>query len=54
MPLALTSPVPAVLFDQFVGCGQQRFRDGKAERLGGLEVDDEWAPAQEGRQASNP
>ena len=29
------------LFDHLVGGGQQRFRDGKAERLGGLEVDDE-------------
>ena len=30
------------LLDHLVGGGQQRFRDGKAERLGGLEVDDEF------------
>src|SRR5271169_2163156 len=29
------------LLDQLVGGGQQRFRDGKAERLGGLQVDDQ-------------
>jgi hypothetical protein len=29
------------LLDHLVGGGQQRLRDGKAERLGGLEIDDE-------------
>jgi hypothetical protein len=27
--------------NNLVGCGQQRFRDGDAERFGGLEVDDQ-------------
>src|SRR6516165_273487 len=30
------------LLDHLVGGGQQRFRDGEAERLGGLEVDEEF------------
>jgi len=30
------------LLDHLVRGGQQRFRDGEAERLGGLEVDDEF------------
>src|SRR5271155_4815935 len=30
--------------DHLVGGGQQRFRDGEAERLGGLEIDDELEP----------
>ena len=29
---------PRRLFDHFVGGGEQRLRDGKAERLGGLEI----------------
>jgi hypothetical protein len=32
---------PACLFDQFVGANEQRRRDGYADRLRGLEVDDE-------------
>jgi hypothetical protein len=28
-------------FDHLIGGGGQRFRDGKAERLGGLQVDDQ-------------
>jgi hypothetical protein len=32
---------PRVLLNYFVGSGQQRLRDGEAEGLGGLEVDDE-------------
>jgi len=31
-----------VLLNDLISGGQQRFRDGKAERLGGLEVDDEF------------
>ena len=29
----------AALFDHLVGAGEQRWRNGEAERLGGLEVD---------------
>jgi hypothetical protein len=29
----------AALLDHLVGCGQQRFRDGEAERFGGFEID---------------
>jgi hypothetical protein len=29
-------------FDQFVGGSQHRFRDRKAERLGGLQADDQF------------
>src|SRR6516164_2555465 len=32
----------SALLDNLVGGGQQRFRDGEAERLGGLEIDDEF------------
>jgi hypothetical protein len=35
-----TAPDP--LLDHLIGGGQQRFRNGEAERLGGLEVDDEF------------
>jgi hypothetical protein len=31
--------MPDLLLDHLIGCGQERFRDGKAERLGGLEVE---------------
>jgi len=30
--------------DDLVGGGQQRFLGGEAERLGGLEIDDEFGP----------
>jgi hypothetical protein len=30
---------PDLLLDHVIGGGQQRFRDGKADRLGGLEID---------------
>jgi hypothetical protein len=29
------------LFDHFIGAGKDRLRDGQAERLSGLEVDDQ-------------
>jgi hypothetical protein len=29
------------LFDQLVGGGEQRLRDGQAKRFGGFEIDDE-------------
>jgi hypothetical protein len=32
------------LFDHLVGGGQQRFRDGEAERLGGVEIDGQLEP----------
>jgi hypothetical protein len=32
---------PAVSLDHLVSGGQKRFGDGEAERLGGLEVDDQ-------------
>ena len=38
------TPAPqqtASLFDQFVGAAEKRQRHGKAERLGGLEIDDQ-------------
>src|SRR3979490_721390 len=33
--------VAKLLFDYLVGGGQERFREGDAERLGGLEIDDQ-------------
>jgi hypothetical protein len=45
-----------VLFDNFVGTGNQRGRHGEAKRLGDLEIDDRirtWSePAREGRPVS--
>jgi hypothetical protein len=38
--MAVLSQPAGTLLDHFVGGGQQRFRDGEAERLGGLEVHD--------------
>jgi hypothetical protein len=34
-------PVVATLFDHLIGAGKQRWRDVEAERLGGLEIEDE-------------
>jgi hypothetical protein len=40
VPLATNAPQQtAFLFDHLVGAGEQRLRQGEAERLGGLEVD---------------
>jgi hypothetical protein len=33
-----------LLFNDFIGAGEQRKRDGEAERLGGLEVENEVNP----------
>src|SRR5215472_15635545 len=38
----LCSHWPAPLFDDLIGALQQRLRDGKTERLGGLHVDDKF------------
>jgi hypothetical protein len=40
-PPPLTRFGPPGSLNHLVGGGEQRFRDGEAERLGGLEVDDE-------------
>jgi hypothetical protein len=40
-PLAMSQKCQKQSFDQLVGAAKQRQRDGQAERLGGLEVDDE-------------
>jgi hypothetical protein len=34
-------PAPATSFDHPVGAGEQRWRDGEAERFGGFEIDDQ-------------
>ena len=41
VPIATNAPQQiASLFDHLVGAADQRVRDGDAERLGGLQVDD--------------
>src|SRR5438552_13134964 len=43
-PRSVTARAAMALFDDLVGAGENRRRHGQAERVGGLEVDDQLEP----------